>query len=103
MTANRIPTLAEFEALPLATREALFIAWIKGEPPERAYTYVDNEVCPLAQFGALIQRVSTCAAGAFSFRDMATKRHVRVCEEHSKTANRLFTHTTFGDLAASLS
>lgn len=101
----QLPTLPEFEALPLDAREALFIAWIKDQPPEKTYTYIDIKVCPLAQFGTLIQRGGDARGGAHSFITSKENgsRHVRVLEEYGKTANRLFTHNTFGDLAAFLS
>lgn len=100
-----LPTLSEFEVLPLATREDLFVAWIKDQPPGQSYTYIDIKVCPLAQFGTLIQRGGDARGGACSFITSKENgsRHVRVLEEYGKTANRLFTHNTFGDLAAFLS
>lgn len=102
-----LPTLPEFEALSLPDREALFIAWVKEQPPEKVYDYVDIKACPLSRFGTLIVGDNsahiTGGTCTFSAGGVWHYRRIDVLERHGKTSNRLFTHNTFGDLAASLS
>lgn len=98
-----LPTLPEFEALSLPDREALFIAWVKEQPPEKVYVYYDLSECPLAQFGALIQRIPETKAGSHTFSVRDPLRRVDTLIEYGKAFNRLAASSTFGDLAASLS
>lgn len=98
-----LPTLAAFEALSIPERTAWFRAWVKQQPPEQGYNYWNHNECPLARFGAAIQRVACTAGGnEFTVEDDGgnTKRWVMVGPW--QMAATIAEFHTYGDLARAL-
>src|SRR6478736_2359236 len=69
-----LPSLSDFEKLPLSKRQRLFERWVSTKRGE--YSYRDMHACPLAQFGQAITRSDLATGCVTTF--MPTGYHSRL-------------------------
>ncbi len=50
----RLPSAARFAALPLSEKTALFARWLKAQPRDEVYTYIDADRCVLGCFAKVL-------------------------------------------------
>lgn len=95
-----LPTAAAFAALPTIERTTVFAQWLKTQPREQPYCFMNTRECPLARFGqALFSSEWATAGGWYITERTATGTWIRRINVVGDMSGFLAYAATYGEAA----